>query len=157
MPLINNEERPEALYSASYCSQYGVCQLYVYAIRSFLVSRYFLKGGKGRKKALVIHFPKLSLDKTSSHNYRHLQTMALVNRCETIARDRSSFVEDTTSLRGKTSIISLLDAVQVSSCLADEHLFARLFFVQLSSYLVYSTLLSRSKDIAIVNNRWNVP
>lgn len=66
--------------------------------------------------------------------------MALVNRCETIARDRSLFVEGTTSLRGKTSIISLLDATQVSGCLADEYLFACLFFVQLSSSL--PTLLS---------------
>lgn len=56
---------------------------------------------------------------------------------ETIAQDRSSFVE---GLRGKTSIISLLDAVQVSGCLADGHPPACLFFTHLSRFL--STLFS---------------
>lgn len=56
------------------------------------------EGGEG-KRALVIRCPKLSPDWTSSHNYRHLQTIALVSHCETIAQDRSSLI-GTTSLQG---------------------------------------------------------
>lgn len=79
--------------------------------------------------------------------------MALVSRCETIARDRFEFVEDTAPAPGKAGITSPpLDAVQVSGCLLEERLLACPLLRPFPRFLIPGRLRAREANEAIARS-----